>query len=174
MKRTAVFLSLVLSLTAAQAQGTVRGPGGYEYTPGLTPEQQAQLRAKLEERLALPKVIGRTAKAAVTAILNEPTLISGMVGPLPRELAEALNRAAIRTPVRLVMATQSTRNVIAMPRVQTLLVNAASPVTMLATKDLLITVDGQGVTVYQTALQAGQVHQNVQQLIDALAKANRK
>ena len=166
-------LALLLPFGAAQTtpstDRTVTGPGGYEYTPGMTPEQQQQLKNHLDKQLATPKLVSRSAQAAVTAILNEQGRISGLVGPLPRELGEALNRAAIRIPVQLVLGG-SAANTSGLNRVKRVLVNASAPTTMIATSEYLITVDASGIAVYQTAFMASQVHQNVQQLVDTFAK----
>lgn len=170
-RRLTLALAAVFSVASAQTSNTVTGPGGYEYTPGMSDAQQQQLKARMDKLLAPPKLVGSGVKAAVTAVLNEPRQISGLVGQLPRELAEALNRAAIRTPVQLVLATQSAPGTVPMPRVKRVLLPISSPTTMLATTDMLITVEAGRINVYQSAYLAGQVHQNVQQIIEATAKA---
>lgn len=168
MNRLSMFiLAALLCTAAAQKQGMSTGPGGYEYTPGMTPAQQQQLKARMDALLAPPKLVGSGVKAAVTAILNTQGRVSGLVGPLPRELAEALNRAAIRTPVHLVLATQGAPATASLSRVKTVLLPTGSPTTMLATTDLLITVESGRISVYQSAYLANQVHRNVQQIIDA-------
>ncbi|ABW34998.1 hypothetical protein Dgeo_2955 (plasmid) [Deinococcus geothermalis DSM 11300] len=164
-------LAAVFSVASAQTPNTVTGPGGYAYTPGMTPAQQQQLKARMDKLLAPPKLVGSGVGAAVTAVLNTQGLISGLVGPLPRELGEALNRAAIRTPVQLVLATQGVPATASLSRVKRVLLPTNSPTTMLATTDMLITVDAGRINVYQSAYLADQVHQNVQQIIDATAKA---
>lgn len=171
MKRLpAVLIASLLSLAVVQARTTASGPGGYEYSPGLTAAQRAQLRARMDRLLAPPRVLSCTLQGAITAVLNARGPISGLVGSLPRDLAVALNRAAIRTPVQLVLASRSATNTSLLGRVRRALLPTASATTMIATGDLLITVDRQGVTVYQSTSLADQVRRSVQQVWEALAK----
>ncbi|MBZ9714969.1 hypothetical protein [Deinococcus multiflagellatus] len=174
MKRFVSVLLLVSVFgTSVQAasQPLVSGPGGYQYTPGLTPAQQQQLKASLEAVVAPPTVVGTGLKPAVTAILNSRSQISGLVGPLPRELEEALNRAAIRTPVRLVMATKTAPVTAALARAKRILIPTSSVTTMIAADHLLITVTPQGITVLKSSHLAAQIHARVDQVETATAPA---
>lgn len=162
---------LVLGLASAQnLDQTYKGPIPYEYSKGLTDAQKAQLKAKMDALLVPPRLTGTTLRAAVTAVLNEHARIDALIGELPRDLAEALNRAAIRIPVQAVLSRAAAPNSGALSRVKRLLVSTSARETIIATSTAVLRLQGGRVQVYESPYLAAQVRQGVQGVFQQAAK----
>ncbi len=154
----------LLSPALAQNAGDV-------FKGGVSPTGQAQLLATLQSLTQKPVVLSTSVQDAANAILNENAHIEGVVGPLPQTLAAALERAAIRTPVRLIVASRGEGARYRFTRVGTVVVNAAATSTSIATSQGVIVVQGTQVTLLRAPLAAASVEGVVTRTFEGQWKA---
>lgn len=134
--------------------GTTPAPLPMPKAPPLTPQQMQQAR----EYYAPPRVVSTSMTYAVNLILNEKTGITGMTGGLPRELATALDRAALHIPVKLAVGGGQR---LRLQNVQQYVQPSAAPNTIIATQKNTITFSGGKLQVWESGFQADQVRQSL-------------
>ena len=134
----------------------------YQFTKGTSPAGQARLLSTFQSLTQPPVVLSTSVQDAANAILNENEHIDGVVGPLPQTLAVALERAAIRTPVRLVLAQGGEGASYRFSRVRTVVVSAASSTSTIATGQRVIVVRGAQVQLLRAPLAAASIGRTVE------------
>lgn len=112
----------------------------------------AQLKAA-QEYYAPPKVVSSSMIMAVNLIINEKTDVTAMVGPLPRELQTALERAALHIPVYLAVGGGKSLNI---KNARQFVSPNNAPNTIIATrKNTIVFSDGQ-LKIWESPFQADQ------------------
>lgn len=164
-------LSLLVSLPAL-ALSPPSGAGPYVFTGNLSAAEQAQLVARFQQLTAPPRVISTNPQDAANALLNEERAIKGMAGPLPQVLAAALERAAIRVPVQLLVTQTSEAARWSWKRVQARVVPGRADVTTLTTSNAVITVRGTQVWLLSAPLAASSVNALVDRTFNPNSKAS--
>ena len=153
-----LFLLLLLSPAAAQTITMPANPNvPYSQPKAPAPPVQtqptpAQLKAA-QEYYAPPKVVSSSMIMAVNLIINEKTDVTAMIGPLPRELQTALERAALHIPVYLAVGGGKNLNI---KNARQFVSPNAAPNTIIATRKNIIVFSGGQLKIWESPFQADQ------------------
>lgn len=155
----ALALSLLLSTATAGTVPIVVDGRTYTVPDTVTPAQRALIVKTIREQTAPPELVGRTLREAVTVLINERTAVNGVTAQLPRELLDALSRAALVGKVTLVTGPRESYT---LPRVTVAHLQQTPTMSMIATSEYVVVVRGTSVLTYRSVAMAQRVAAQVQ------------
>lgn len=129
----------------------------YDTTQGMPADVKRQVD---EYRNApAPQLVSRSATEAARLIMTERQALSALLGTLGKDLADALNKAAIRPSVGLPPGSS-----LKFPNALTFRLERAPQSSVIAAGPYMIVTQGNSVSIYKSAFMAAKMHEMIKKM----------